>query len=211
MKKLIAFSLSLALICLAQATVVAQQSEDEEQVYSIEFPGGTIGEYVGLVRAIHDNSQPLNVVVTESAENFRLPSVNAQTTLEGVLGVIEGCSTEANSVNVDTDNSGEVYIIRVEYQEPIRFDVTSVKALLNDIPKESLLSAVEIGLEMQGPGANVSLKLHEETGLLFVKGPESSVELVQTIIDQLEGGVSREAGNAGGSDGRGGSGGRSGR
>lgn len=207
MKNFILIPLTVALIGLIQISASAQA--DSEDLYAIDFAGGTINQYVTLVKDVTDGKEVLNIVVTESAENYKLPPVQVRASIEGVIGVIEGCSTAKNLIEVDTDVTGEVYIVRVEYEEPMSFTVDSVKDLLEVVDQTALLSAVEIGLEMQGSGSAVTMKLHEETGLLFVKGPESSVNLVHQVIDELEKGAHSGRGPGGGRGGaRGGGGGR---
>ncbi len=51
----------------------------------------------------------------------------------------------------------------------------------------SLLAAIETGIELSGPSDRFRVKLHAPTGLLFVSGTPSEIELVRTIIDQWTG------------------------
>ena len=208
MKNIFLVPVAVILIGLIQVTAFAQETSGDvaEEIFTIDFGGGTIAQYVALLKDATDGKTDLNIVVTDSAENYRLPEIQVRTNLEGAIGVIEGCSTRTSLVEVDTDVSGNIYIVRVEYEEPMQLTVSSVADLLERIEEQSLLSAVEIGLEMQGSGSNVTMKLHHETGLLFVKGPESSVELVHQVISELESSARNRGGGRGGG-GRGGAGG----
>lgn len=200
MKNIFLIPVAVALIGLMQVTSFAQVTSAEvaDEIFTIDFAGGTIAQYVSVLKDATDGKADLNIVVTDSAENYRLPSINVRTNLEGAIGVIEGCSTTKSLVEVATDVTGDIYIVRVEYEEPLELTVSSVASLLERIEEQSLLSAVEIGLEMQGSGSNVTMKLHQETGLLFVKGPKSSVQLVHQVINELESSAFSGAGGRGG-------------
>lgn len=195
MKNVFFLPVAVLLIALAQTSASAQS--DGIDLYSLDFSGGTIAEYVSMIKDATAGKEQLNIVVTENARDYRLPPIQVQASLEGAIGIIQGCSTDKNLVDVDTDPTGEIYIVRVEYEDPLKFTVDNIKELLQMVDKESLLSAIEIGLEMQGSGSAVTMKLHEETGLLFVKGPETSVEVVHQVIHELAKGAYESRGGGG--------------
>lgn len=184
--------LALALQTVGFGQVASQEIPDDvNEEVTINFPGGTIKEYVTLLRDLafidrRGNAQNLNVVVTRSASEFALPSIEVVTDLDGALGVIEGCSTRSADVLLEEDNSGSVTLIKVHRQEPTEVSVINVKRLISVVKRESLLSAIEIGLEMHDAGSDVTIKLHEETGLLFFKGPDSALTLIRSITQEMQ-------------------------
>ena len=193
----------------------AQEPEDaSEQMYKIDFPGGSLVEYIELIREIgipridfEGRRQPANIFIADSARNLQVPPVQVTTNMQGALGILEMLSNGSNGfqdILVDLDPSETITVISVDGVVPLTVEVINSKQLLNHMKKESLLSAIEIGLQMLGDAGGIELKLHEETGLLFVKGVEQKTELVRRIIEQLY------VANAPGLQGRGMSGGGSG-
>ena len=69
--------------------------------------------------------------------------------------------------------------------------VINVSRILQGRNLETLMSAIELGLQMQNDGKNqnekVNLKLHEQTRLLFVKGTDAELDVVYQIVEQLGG------------------------
>ncbi len=165
------------------------ETEAEVEVFEIDFKGGSITEYVNLLRDKpnfgNEGPEDLSIVVTESAKDFRLPEIRVKTNMTGALGIMEGCSTDNQQVVLEMDPSGNVQMVRVESSEPTIVTVVNAKQLLSTIDRKELLDAIEMGLEMQGTISRVELKLHEGTGLLFAKGTKSGTGLVHELVNEL--------------------------
>lgn len=165
------------------------ETEIDKSGFEINFNGGTITEYVDLLRdkpnEYNEGKPGLSIVVTESAKEFRLPEIRVTTNMTGALGIMEGCSTENQNVVIESDPSGNVQMVRVESSEPTIVTVVNAQELLSMIDRKDLLDAIEMGLEMQGTISRVELKLHEATGLLFAKGTKSGTALVHELVNEL--------------------------
>lgn len=174
---------------------VSQQENDsiaDPTVFTIDFPGGTIAEYVEILRKAPNfdnemNREPVNIVVATSAQDFFLPPIKVTTNMTGAMGLLEGCSDESSQVVVDHDPSGNIQLVRVDSEERTMVTVINAKALLEKTAVDELMDVIDVGLAMQGTTSKVELKLHEGTGLLFAKGTPSGTHLVQQIIEELSG------------------------
>lgn len=189
-KKMKFYRTMLPLVAVVALLVSSAHAQDSERA-QIDFPGGTIEQYAQLLKEVKfvgfdEQAIVPNIVVTSSARDYRLPSININASYDGAMGVMSACSTKNSRVVVDSDDTGQVYIVRVETDEEVDVSVVSAQQLLENVDQATLLSAVEIGLEMHDAGASVTLRLHEESGLMFLKGPVSGIQLVESIIERLE-------------------------
>ena len=95
----------------------------------------------------------------------------------------------------DFEGDGEIISVRrnPDYDgEPGRpLMVINVSRILQGRNLETLMSAIELGLQMQNGERNqnekVNLKLHEQTQLLFVQGTDAELDVVYQIVEQLGG------------------------
>lgn len=165
----------------------------DEAFFQIEFPGGTVAEYVQQLRnpAAEAHYPHLNIVLSDIPPAFRLPEIMVFTDLDGMLGCLAACSTDEYQVEVDTDETGTVTVIRVvdigsERQAPDQTTVLNVKKLLSQIPQEDFVAAINLGLDFSGTDDGVQIKLHNETGLLFARGRPEGLALVREIVEQLK-------------------------
>jgi len=163
--------------------------------FTIDFEGGTITEYVELLRSIPSISnlnkesqiEPVNIVVTASAKDFVLPPIKVRTNMAGALGLLPECSDMFNSIDVITDESNSIKLIQINSNEPHQVTVINCMALLEKMPVKDLMEVIDAGLKMQGSPSMVELKLHEGTGLMFAKGSVSGTKLVYDIVNELSG------------------------
>lgn len=192
MKLVIALLLvgATSLNCIARTFAQTSETEEVKQTATINFPGGKLSEYIDLVRekklpAVNSEGemQSMNIFITEDARNVRMPSVEMTTTIDGFLGILSTISNERQKIIVDFAN--DVTKISVDNRNLTRVQVINGKQLLEKMAKEDLLSAIEIGMQMQGNVDAIELKLHEQTGLLFVKGTQDNNQLVSQIVAEL--------------------------
>jgi hypothetical protein len=164
----------------------------EDGEFQIDFPGGTVKDYVQMIRlnAPRDYYHHLNIVLTEIPSEFRLPEIKVFTDLDGMLGCLSACSNDAWQVEVDSDDTGTVTIIRVvdigsERRSPDQTTVINVKNILLRIPEQDFVAAITLGLDFADVADGVQIKLHNETGLLFARGKPQGLALVHEIIQQM--------------------------
>lgn len=155
---------------------------------SVDFAGGTIGEYVDAVKKEADS---LNLIVTESAKELKLPKIALKNVPVNIaVKCIEQCfDPNKTIVRVGGEVQG-VQFIQAEIVSTNQVEVLNVRHLIsdnkNEKEKENFLAAVETGLQMQSETTkNLKIKFHEETGLLFLSGDRSEISLVQRIVSEL--------------------------
>lgn len=172
--------------------------------FRLDFPGGTVEEFVDLLRSkpfverqrfqktsnsaweLKISDKPLNVIISDDAKQIRMPEVKIVTDMLGAFNLFDYVETPDYSVifqEIDSDN--EIYSITVEWGTDKFVDVINARQLLVKTPEADLLSAIEIGFQMRSPSNQVQLKLHKETGLLFVRGTEDENRLVNSIVNEL--------------------------
>ena len=185
---------------LAEATAKRRSSqEDPVGRISVKFMGGALADYVAIVRenirsskdeGIHRTA--VSVVVAAGAEDFQLPSIQLDNVYpENAVTMLDGL-TETENRKLTVRQSGEVIVISaVRNQKTISQQVTvlNVSDILKQYDEKQLLAAVEIGLKMQGElssAAPLDIKLHKETGLLFLKGNHAQMGIVHEVVLQLK-------------------------
>lgn len=153
---------------------------------SVDFPGGTIADYVD---AIKKEADTLNLIVTESAKDLTLPKIALKNVPTHVaIKCIEQCfDSNKTIVRVSGEIEG-VQFIQAEVISTNQVEVINIRHLISGKrdEKENFLAAVETGLQMQNEaGTNLKIKFHEETGLLFLAGDRTEIDLVQQIVSEL--------------------------
>lgn len=165
------------------------QSPNLKFAVSIDFPGGTIGDYIDLVKKEADS---LNLIVTDGAKDLILPKIVLKNVpVDVAVKCIEQCfDPNETMVNVSSENKG-VQIIQASMTSRKEVDVINVKRLFSDhkMTEETFMQAVEIGLTMNSQKEKLKLKIqfHKETGLLFLSGLRQEIQLVQQIVSELHG------------------------
>lgn len=152
---------------------------------SIKFPGGTVAEYVAtLIRGFPG----ANIAVAPGVESVRvapveLTKVNIN---EAVFALPTLCESQVsvdwfgNTAVVD----GVVAKKRQGDSRPSTLKVWSMAEVLSQIKSDDALSAIQVAIELAGPGAEV--KFHADTSLLIVRGSGEQIDAVQQTISRLE-------------------------
>lgn len=192
-----------ALLIVASALAprgYAQDNPDElspfqqalQSKISIEFPGGVLVEYVNEIREL---APTLNIVMTETAASHRLPEIRlVDVPVRGALSLLSTLTNSQATVEfqlqADSYDADIVLISAPDLPPPSRSTevrVFNVKQLLGASNREALLSALESGYEMLGSsGSPVDVKIHEATGLLFIKGSPEQLQLAEAVIREIQ-------------------------
>jgi hypothetical protein len=186
---------------------------------TLEFPGGSLAEYVEEVR--RRLSAPANIVVSGPAEEVPMPpmalrAVHVQTALEiptreGRTQIGERTYYTALRTFPGRDGGTSVYAVVVQAQQPGRTappaasdaarageqmqhtEVFALRELLEARTKpETILSAVEAALGLDRDGPEAALRFHEPSALLIVRGTSTQVAAVHRVMMELRGSVGRE-------------------
>ncbi len=152
---------------------------------------------------------PLNILVSRNAKSALIPKMRLrEVSVYAVLNAAVIAAENEIAWDYSADDE-EVIVINLdadyEYQSIETVTVVNVSDILQDTEEASLLSAIEIGLELRDSSKeNVTIKLHKETRLLFVKGIEADINIVMKIVAELGGKPWSSKGGGGGFGGGGG-------
>jgi hypothetical protein len=193
-----------------EAMLMAVQEEKRlaDLSLTIDFPGGTVAEYLELVRTASGFD---NVVVgSDAILALKMPRVkvrritgtaavlllqtlrfdtngnSVRMTVDTVPGDPDGVGIDALPVLVvDLDPSSQ----NVIPSEAVRTEVVNLSAFQKYEPNtvKELLGAIEVGIGLEKRPTPIEVKLHEGTGLLFVRGTDSDLRLVTETINAFIG------------------------
>lgn len=173
----------------------------EQKLFSVEFPGGTVADYIEAVRKAAGD---VNVVILGNVRDIpmqpvRLAGVDAQSALQ-VLNetprVQKGRGVEVRVSHEPPNSADELPLFTVhsslDVQESPRVQksmVFSVAEILNqDVKAEDLLTAVQTALELLGDDYEpAQIKFHEATGLIIARGHPNQMQDVYEVLDRLTG------------------------
>lgn len=180
---------ALIFFAFTHTSVQAQNSSNNDVLMDIDFPGGSLNDYVDYLNQRVKNAQlkGLNIFLLKTEVEITVPEIKFQE----VPFVTALLVLERIDERIDVNAQRSVIYIRVDNRDSRRptvmTTVLSVSSILKEHKKADLLSAIEIGIELiNSKDTSVSLKMHEETGLLFVSGNNSQLEIVKTIVSQLK-------------------------
>ncbi len=147
----------------------------------------TVGK---LVKTIRKDYPTLNIIVSKNTVSSKIPPIElSNATILSVLYAMQAATESELSFEFLEPDENVICISRDPDIGPApeaTVSVFNVEEILKNTPEESFLSAVEIGLNMQGgSGSKVEMVLHKETKLMFVKGMYRQLETVQEIVDKL--------------------------
>lgn len=184
----------------------------ETPVISIDFPGGSLRELIDAMRRIDPR---LNITASSLAQEVKLPEMSIKgATVINVLTAAAAIAPEAYAVACrDSGGAGApVYMVLVQERsqgrgvtsmrgagpgEPPRgVQVFSLRSLIEPqpgdakdkpiaLPVETVLSAVESGVQMSG-GDAADLKYHRDSRLLLVNGTPAQTGVVSQVLQNLE-------------------------
>jgi hypothetical protein len=144
----------------------------------VDFAGGTLADYVKMIR---ESSKKANIVVSKNAEKTVLPQI----TINGVEVETAIMILEKLNLDLDIDRSDSVIVINARAVKD-SITVVNITPILAEHPRETLLTAITEGLELIGSNPDqVALKMHRDTGLLFIRGTLRETSLVSDIVNQL--------------------------
>ncbi|QKK08215.1 MAG: hypothetical protein HND58_08520 [Planctomycetota bacterium] len=192
----------------------ALSDASSEHLISIEFPGGTLREYVDAIKRAAA-PEPVNIVVRDNGVEFSIDPVTlTQVSIESALAVIEhsgqtvvnGRYLHAGARLTKPSGGGQpVHVVYVqdlgaEESSPNRspesrdFLVLQIKelttALPGDppesvVPAETVLTAIEAVLEIAGNADETKVKYHAPSGLVMIAGPVNSLRAAEQVLSQM--------------------------
>lgn len=168
-----------------------QSLEEKIQEYKVDISLTEPTKITAYIELIQEQvPTPLNIIVTRNSALVAVPPMRLRQV--SVQAALNAAVTAAESeILWDFDDEEVIFIERDDgYFDESQETVTVVNAsdILESTEEASLLSAIQIGLEMRDSSEkNVMIKLHKETKLLFVKGVEADINVVMQIVSELGG------------------------
>ncbi len=179
----------LTLVYPAVAQSQAVQPKDGQGWVSIDFPGGSLADYVDL---LHKSCPELNVVVNSDAADLAIQPIELRNVRpESTIAILERLYPQQLDVSglggefsvvvigcVDSDSAG------------FRTEIVSIRGLLegpHGIPLDQIMAVIESALSLDAAGADMKpiIRVHKETGMLMLKASERDLDTVAAVIEQL--------------------------
>ena len=177
----------------AQMPQSDRKYEHQHSRFDVQFPGGTLQEYVERIRQARPGGAA-NVVVMPNARPLEVPPVTlvavtvdaAVQFLEGSYVLPDGREAEVEVTGYAIGDSPDLVMkVAAEYESlDICTSVWNVEeALMAGQSAEELLAAVEAVLSLFPERAKISF--HPPTGLLIARGINEQLNLVREAIEEL--------------------------
>lgn len=193
------FLLLFAMICLTTMGTSNAQSEAEakdlaelmNEKISLKFDGELPTHFV---EAIRQQAPDVNIIIHPEAIEVKLPKFQLKdVSIEAAISSLSVVS--ADRLVVELNETAEYFVVAPNPRRaPASFEVINVVEFLTDHGQISdtrerqliLKNAIDEGTKVHGVhSADMSLKLHEATGLLFVRGSYEETETVKKIVEAL--------------------------
>lgn len=179
---------------------------EPEATFDLDFKGGTIAEYVALLRAMP--GVRVNVALAEEAEGLPLGQVVLkQATFDSAIQAVETARlvSGGETTHARLQHQNGMFLVNVSKTANQNqtggnpFERTSEIAVFNlsgasapTVPAEVVLSAVEAAVKMVArPGEEPRISYHKESGLLLVMGNDRVQDAVRSVYRSV--GERREA------------------
>jgi hypothetical protein len=183
--------LLVPLPALASEPVAAKEPVaacDGERTFDLGFPGGSFQELVQQI-AGHTGRTP-NVIIGDEARALILPafelfSVSVDDVFTAIATLLR--AGPSHRLWLEKLPSG-IWTVglqqgRTSPAHPAALTrVFQVREILDDLQLEDLTTAIETAWEMAEAGENGRLRFHQETRLLFVRGNEEHIHLVEQVL-----------------------------
>jgi hypothetical protein len=183
----------LAIVMTFAWLIISIQSfastNENTDVYRVDFPGGTISEYVEMLR---ETIPGVSIIVLPAAEDVPLPPFEVTSPhVSELINVIERAAMAPRGRSIRARLDTTVYYIQVfRHIAEIRTRVQTFSladTLVQDqISARDVFQSIEAALELIEDDEHVAkLRFHEPTSLLIARGTETQLATIADTIDQL--------------------------
>ena len=182
----------------------------EPELVSVKFNGGTVTEFVALVRMAADQrwKRHINLLVTGPAGEAELPAIEIHDSeLANLFSALDALVAPVYSISFDSlEGDGEgtpIQLVRVQHNTdsdeaiqmsrrvrvfPLRALTSSLEGETSSIAlkPETVLTAVETALGLcTSTNSKPVIRFHEDSGLMLVQGTEMQLSIAEEIVDRL--------------------------
>lgn len=193
---------------VAQDEVAIDTSPQEPLLLSIDFAGGPVTEFVAALRsaaeALGRKTAPLNLLVAKDSSTVQVPPLRIRFAELG--DIVRAASTmlaPRHCLEVEVINGGNgmpIHVVRdinaEQFDTTPRLRVLPLRALTQTVDGESsnlalspetILTAVQTALDLDAENtAPATVRFHESSGLLFVRGSERQIEAASEVVAQMQ-------------------------
>jgi hypothetical protein len=150
---------------------------------------GTVGTFFQHLSQEFDD---VNFVVLREAARLPLPELQFENlSLASIFQVLQ--QVTRGKIQIDTDSIQKtsdleypvIVVGFVETEDPPETQVVSVKELLGQIDRDTLLEAFNDGLEFLGEADAPEIRFHEKTGLLFIRGTVRQTRFLTEMVNAM--------------------------
>lgn len=201
-------ALIAATLVLAPAPALALQSAgggaaqaEADKTADIDFPGGTVAEYIETLRRAFDG-EPRNVLMDEETASRELGNARMRAmTLEGALRLMSDIFPDRGVRSSIRVSERPGYLVVEHVMSPFVSEdvpsnqtrVFSIRGIISPatdedaaaLRTEDILTAVELVIMASSPRAEPEIRFHPETGMLIVAAPRTSLSVVTEAIDLM--------------------------
>ena len=160
----------------------------EPQRFDLSFPGGTVTDFLKVVKATLGEN--VNVIVPKNDKALIPPLEVYRVTLGSLFrGVTQASEGRITFQTEDPpDAPGAIWTFRSmepgEMPREVRY--FPIAEYLPRFTVEDITAAVEAGWELQGERANAVVKFHEETKLLICAASSEQLALIPQVLAGLD-------------------------
>ncbi len=200
MKKtsLLACMAALILLVGGGSTFGANASNDEKELISVKFAGGTVTDYV---KALVKEAGTINVVVALGAAEVLMPPVTlTKVTVSAAIDLVDGRSAgpPGRIIKLDVRHMPQyaeeelpTYQISATGYQTERPRTPSVWTIANllrgdTFDADDVLAAIETALDILQSTGEPIIRFHKETGLVIARGDQAQLSTIHDVLEQLE-------------------------
>ncbi len=195
---LLACLAAMILLVGGGSTLGANISNDEVELISVKFPGGTVTDYI---KALVKEAGTINVVVAPEAAAVPMPPVTlTKVTVSAAIDLVDGRSVgpPGRIIKLDVrrmpryaEEELPTYQISAEGYQTERPRTPSVWTIANllrgdTFDADDVLAAVETALDILQSTDEPIIRFHKETGLLIARGDQAQLSTIDDVLEQLE-------------------------
>ncbi len=171
------------------AEMVLPEASPSPAISTLEFGGGSLVQYIDLLKRSGARGK---VVLTGESVDVPVQQLSlSNVSLEAAVYMLDGMEgmTGDAAWRVGVEEFDNLY--RVEVQSSRRgvnsaSRVWSLREMTaQGMNAQTLLGAIEVGLETLGSKQQPNLRFHEPTGLLIAVGDTASMQLIEAVISGL--------------------------
>jgi hypothetical protein len=176
-----------------QPAAASTQADPNERVGDLDFPGGTVAEYVA---AIEKEFGPFNKVLAPEAAAIRVQPMKFTGVRFGdVILILRAVSDPQATgyVHVFKEQGTDIWRIGYTYMSgnqvvtavPTELRVWTLRGLIEGGTRvEDILSAVETAVGLIG--GSPKIRYHKDTGILIVLGTPQELDAANQVLKALE-------------------------